>query len=719
MGHWADLLFKKIHLKNPYEGFNFLGFPPDITGSGVPIDWINDLIGDTMPGVIIEVGVWKGLSAIQMAEILRRRGLDAVVVCVDTWLGSLEHIGRSDPVWGLDRYYQNGYPMIYFQFLANVMHQGLQDYIVPFPTTSAIAARWFLREGIQAELINVDGSHDETDVYQDLMNFWGVLKPNGALVGDDYHSDWPGVVHAVNRFAQVNSLALNAAGVHWSLRNAASIPRSNAETNALAAWMLQAIEKYNKKDLAGAENEFLAILERYPQDPNVMVSLAKVYFETKRYSEARTMLEKVLQNNPDDQDAKSGLEMIHKVAPTPIPPMEVFDSLLKSNNFERDLEIINGDNGRIFFQVANNQFDAAGGEIRRRLSVIAHTSAQAMAPRLKEEAQERTQKILDALLAAENSFRLLQKLDAEDLLDDDLLALIESRRKDAAAAGNLALSGRLDNFTHLIRPYVLERTIVEPHAQGGKSSEDPSLQQKGRIPIAIPTYNRADYLTQVFEALRECDHREEFRIVTCEEPGFPDVERLIESIDFMPVERHWHKTRWGCSRNVCGAIQFAFRSSDVAVILEDDIVPARDFLNFMLWGLQQFQTDSRVISISGYRQHTSPPPKKDVDKAFRRHWFVCWGWATWKDRWERFYSVRVHNYLPTWAAYFWRYMFDSHEKMEIAPLIGRIQNIGEKGINVQSADWQRIHQRTRHWHTSENLPVIQKDAFSLSDIEEG
>src|SRR4030042_6630537 len=131
--------------------------------------------------------------------------------------------------------------MLYFQFLANVMLQGVQDYIVPFPNTSLIAARWFLREGIQADLVNVDGSHDEADVYQDLLYYWRILKPGGVIIGDDYHSDWMGVVEAVNRFAQVNSIKLITSGVRWMLQKAPPLQATGPETSSLTDWMSKGI----------------------------------------------------------------------------------------------------------------------------------------------------------------------------------------------------------------------------------------------------------------------------------------------------------------------------------------------------------------------------------------------------------------------------------------------------------------------------------------------
>ena len=68
---------------------------------------------------------------------------------------------------------------LYYQFLANICHKGVQDWIVPIPTTSTIGARWLEYHKLQADLVYVDASHDEDDVYDDLKNYWKVLK-NGA-----------------------------------------------------------------------------------------------------------------------------------------------------------------------------------------------------------------------------------------------------------------------------------------------------------------------------------------------------------------------------------------------------------------------------------------------------------------------------------------------------------------------------------------------------------
>jgi len=212
----AASLLALIHPVNPYDAFDPSPYPVDLQGGGGdPV--ITRLVESTGARLIVEVGSWKGSSAIQMAESLRTARVDGAVVCVDTWLGGLEHM-LDYPGWEIRPYYRNGYPTLYHQFLANVMHRGCQDFIVPFPNTSLIGARWFLRQKIQADLIYIDGSHEEDDVYADLSSYWKVLRPGGVLFGDDWNTTWYGVVCAVNRFARERDLELRFSPNHWILQ---------------------------------------------------------------------------------------------------------------------------------------------------------------------------------------------------------------------------------------------------------------------------------------------------------------------------------------------------------------------------------------------------------------------------------------------------------------------------------------------------------------------
>lgn len=187
---------------NLYE--NFDPMPLDLQGWNGHSEVFKNLINQTSPSIIIEVGTWKGQSAINMATYVKQLNLQTTLYCVDTWLGALEFWTNLSHTPERDLFLKNGYPQVYYQFLSNVIHSNVQDIIVPFPTTSLIAARYFNYHNIKAQLIYIDASHDKEDVLLDLKNYYNILEPNGIIFGDDIH--WTGVNEAVHEFTAEKGL---------------------------------------------------------------------------------------------------------------------------------------------------------------------------------------------------------------------------------------------------------------------------------------------------------------------------------------------------------------------------------------------------------------------------------------------------------------------------------------------------------------------------------
>ena len=77
--------------QSPYAGFVAERFKPDAQGWNSDHPFLADTLRTVRPGLVVEIGVWKGGSTIHMASVLRDAGIDGVVLAVDTWLGSWEH----------------------------------------------------------------------------------------------------------------------------------------------------------------------------------------------------------------------------------------------------------------------------------------------------------------------------------------------------------------------------------------------------------------------------------------------------------------------------------------------------------------------------------------------------------------------------------------------------------------------------------------------------
>lgn len=211
-----DGLMESIHGCDIYRGFDFQSYPCDLAGWGGESPAFAELVSQVRPRLIIEVGTWKGASAIAMAEAAVKEELPTKILCIDTWLGALEfRMDHDDPERFRALECRHGYPQVYYRFLANVCHTGHQNRIVPFPLDSASAAWWLLSHGVTADLIYIDASHEEEAVYQDLLDYRELLSPGGKIFGDDW--DWASVRAAVSAFAKDNKLTVAQYHDKWIL----------------------------------------------------------------------------------------------------------------------------------------------------------------------------------------------------------------------------------------------------------------------------------------------------------------------------------------------------------------------------------------------------------------------------------------------------------------------------------------------------------------------
>jgi hypothetical protein len=204
--------------KTIYNNLDLL--PEDLTGWNGSNKIFGQLIDEVKPRTIIEVGTWKGLSAINMGRNVKEQNLNTKIFCVDTWLGAIEFWGQLSQTPERNLLLKNGYPQIYYQFLSNVVHNKLEDYILPIPNTSENGFRYLKYLNIRAEMIYIDASHEEDDVYKDLSNYYELLENNGIMFGDDYQRSWPGVINSVNRFSKEKNIELEIIDNNfWVLKN--------------------------------------------------------------------------------------------------------------------------------------------------------------------------------------------------------------------------------------------------------------------------------------------------------------------------------------------------------------------------------------------------------------------------------------------------------------------------------------------------------------------
>lgn len=196
----TDIINKIWRGADPLASFPKDLFAIDMQGWNSTHTYLTHEIEIRRPSVIVEVGVWKGGSTITMAKKLKELQLDAVVIAVDTWLGSWEHWFQNN--WFEWLCVDHGRPQLYSKFMANVLAAGVQDYVVPLPIDSINASIILKRFNITPDLVHIDGGHDYHSVSSDLKHWWNVLAAEGTFIGDDYFLDgaWSDVKRAIDDF---------------------------------------------------------------------------------------------------------------------------------------------------------------------------------------------------------------------------------------------------------------------------------------------------------------------------------------------------------------------------------------------------------------------------------------------------------------------------------------------------------------------------------------
>lgn len=158
------------------------------------------IIAEKKPKIVIEIGSWLGASTRLIAQTISD---ESIVYAIDTWKGSNEPAHLNDPRVKDNR--------LFHIFLSNVIQTNLQNKIIPIRMTSMEAYAAF--DGY-ADLIYIDGSHLEEDVYMDITKWYEKLALNGVICGDDWQS-WPSVTKAVERAARTLKKIIKSHGTFW------------------------------------------------------------------------------------------------------------------------------------------------------------------------------------------------------------------------------------------------------------------------------------------------------------------------------------------------------------------------------------------------------------------------------------------------------------------------------------------------------------------------
>ena len=162
-------------------------------------------------------------------------------------------------------------------------------------------------------------------------------------------------------------------------------------------------------------------------------------------------------------------------------------------------------------------------------------------------------------------------------------------------------------------------------------------------PVALFVYNRLDHTRRTVDALRSNDLAPQTDLfIFADAPknesvvaSVEGVRRYIRSVSgFRSVTCVDRERNLGLSQSIIEGITRLCDEYGRVIAVEDDIVTAPDFLSFINCALDKYAEESKIFSVSGFSLPISVPPSYQYD-AFCSYRFMCWGWGTWRDRWQK------------------------------------------------------------------------------------
>jgi glycosyltransferase involved in cell wall biosynthesis len=154
-----------------------------------------DEVIDKLPdnASVVEVGSWMGKSTNHFLTTAKKKGKQIRFTAVDTFKGSVgeDEIAHQQILEPFDG-------DLYTEFSNNSIMMDNFDNLNIIKDTSENAKNLFLNNS--QDFIMIDAGHTYDDVMLDIKNWFYKVKPGGVLGGDDYISNFPGVIEAVNEY---------------------------------------------------------------------------------------------------------------------------------------------------------------------------------------------------------------------------------------------------------------------------------------------------------------------------------------------------------------------------------------------------------------------------------------------------------------------------------------------------------------------------------------
>lgn len=171
-----------------------------------------------------------------------------------------------------------------------------------------------------------------------------------------------------------------------------------------------------------------------------------------------------------------------------------------------------------------------------------------------------------------------------------------------------------------------------------------------KTPIAFIIFNRPDTTARVFAEIAKAKPPKLLVVADGarsnrqgEAEKVAATRAIIEQVNWpCEVITNFSDKNLGCKNRVSTGIDWVFEQVPEAIILEDDCLPDPSFFRFCEEMLEKYRDDQRIGMISG--DNLQFGRRRNNDSYYFSRYVHIWGWASWRDKWQSSYDVRMKKW---------------------------------------------------------------------------
>lgn len=247
------------------------------------------------------------------------------------------------------------------------------------------------------------------------------------------------------------------------------------------------------------------------------------------------------------------------------------------------------------------------------------------------------------------------------------------------------------------------------------------------VPIIVFAFNRPEALKNTIHSLLQNEEAKDSDLYVFVDGARSNKAGEIEKVKtvqdfvkeitgFKSIHYTFSEKNKGLGSSIIQGVTQVINQYGKAIVLEDDLVFASNFLSYMNQGLERYEKEEKVFSICGYSNKVKVPKGYEYDAYFCTR-SSSWGWGTWADRWNsidwelkdwdkykkmgkafnkwggsdcfRMLCSVKEGWGNSWAIRFCFAQF-LQDKASLFPTISKVRNDGFDGEGTNCKKWSRF-----------------------------